>query len=63
MNIQQAMTKASKIAKAKKVERFIVREDGQYFVASYFDLETVFNGATPVLCVNADGSVESAHTC
>lgn len=44
------------------LERFVVREDGQYFVASYFDLETVFNGATPVLCVNADGSVESAHS-
>lgn len=53
MTLQKACSLAKRIARAKRDERYVVYEDGEYEVATEFDLDTYYAGipAQDVVCM------------
>jgi len=55
MTFNQAYAKAARIARKTQSFRAIVIEDGEYAVASDYDLETFFYGAQVIAYLGPDG--------
>jgi hypothetical protein len=55
MTFQQAVVKAERIAKSANETRFVIRESGEYHVASDEDLDTFFAGISDSNILYATG--------
>ena len=59
--LDQTIRQAQIRARANQSTRFILYEDGNYYIAPEHELDTYWAGAPILYAVSPDGEVSSAH--